>query len=141
MPACANPQLPNPITGDYPGRVKVSIVGPGRVGMALAYALAMRRGWFDELVLVGAHRIATGPAGKPWTCSHAHAFLRVPLDVRAGSFGRFGRFRGGRQSVRRCPMPEGLFRSQCLWRREMSELMRGLLPRDREGRLPSASIS
>jgi L-lactate dehydrogenase len=63
--------------------MKVTIVGPGYVGMALAYTL-MLRGAARELVLVGANRRKA--EGEALDLMHAQAFLQVPVSVRAGSF-------------------------------------------------------
>jgi L-lactate dehydrogenase len=49
--------------------------------MALAYTLALK-GVVRELVLVGSNRDRA--RGEAMDLNHAHAFLRVPLEVRAG---------------------------------------------------------
>jgi L-lactate dehydrogenase len=61
-------------------RLKVSIVGAGRVGAATAFALVVR-GLAEELVLVGRDRDAT--LGDAYDLQHASAFVR-PMDVRVG---------------------------------------------------------
>ncbi|MDB6071795.1 MAG: Lactate dehydrogenase [Verrucomicrobiales bacterium] len=61
--------------------MKVSIVGPGKVGMVLAYTLMMK-GVAREIVLIGSNR---GKAeGEALDLMHAQAFLQIPVTVRAG---------------------------------------------------------
>ncbi|WP_221031156.1 malate dehydrogenase [Actomonas aquatica] len=61
--------------------MKVSIIGPGRVGATLAYTLALK-GLASELVLVGRNRDRA--AGEALDIEHAQLFLRAPLEVRGG---------------------------------------------------------
>lgn len=61
--------------------MKISIIGPGRVGATLAYTLALK-GLASEIVLVGRNRRRA--AGEALDIEHAQLFLRAPLDVRAG---------------------------------------------------------
>ena len=61
--------------------MKVTIIGPGKVGMSLAYTL-MLKGIAREIVLVGADR--TKAEGEALDMMHAQAFLQVPVLVRAG---------------------------------------------------------
>lgn len=61
--------------------MKVTIVGPGSVGMVIAYTL-MLRGAAREIVLVGANRDKA--EGEAMDLMHAQAFLDVPVRVRAG---------------------------------------------------------
>lgn len=60
--------------------MKVSIIGTGRVGSAIAYALVIKR-LADELVLVG--RTADSGAGDAADLTHASAFSKQ-MVVRAG---------------------------------------------------------
>jgi L-lactate dehydrogenase len=61
--------------------MKVSIVGPGTVGMVLAYTLMLRH-VVREIILVGRDR--TKAEGEAMDLMHAQAFLQVPVQVRAG---------------------------------------------------------
>lgn len=61
--------------------MKVTIVGPGTVGMVLAYTL-MLRGAARDIVLVGENREKA--EGEALDLMHAQAFLQVPVRVRAG---------------------------------------------------------
>lgn len=61
--------------------MKVTIIGPGTVGMVIAYTLMMRAS-ARELVLVGADREKA--EGEAMDLMHAQAFLQVPVRVRAG---------------------------------------------------------
>lgn len=61
--------------------MKVSIVGPGTVGMVLAYTLMLRR-IAREIVLVGRNRLRA--EGEADDLMHAQAFLQMPVQVRAG---------------------------------------------------------
>ncbi len=103
--------------------MKVSIVGPGTVGMTLAYTLMLRR-VAREIVLVGRNR--TKAEGEALDLMHAQAFLQVPVTVRAGDLAAVE----GSEVVVVCasvPVPEGI-----VDRNEMArgnaELMRVLLP-------------
>lgn len=62
--------------------MKVTILGPGTVGMTLAYTL-MLRGVAREIVLVGRNR--TKAEGEATDLMHARSFLQVPVTVRAGA--------------------------------------------------------
>lgn len=59
----------------------MTIVGPGNVGMVLAYTLMLRAA-AREIVLVGSNR--TKAEGEAMDLMHAQAFLQVPVTVRAG---------------------------------------------------------
>jgi L-lactate dehydrogenase len=61
--------------------MKVSIVGIGKVGSALAFAL-VTKGLCEELVLVG--RTRSSALGDAHDLAHASAFVR-PMNVRAGT--------------------------------------------------------
>lgn len=61
--------------------MKVTIVGPGTVGMVLAYTLLLKR-VVREIVLVGRDREKA--EGEALDMMHAQAFLQVPVSVRAG---------------------------------------------------------
>lgn len=101
----------------------MSIVGPGRVGMTLAYSLVLK-GLVRELVLVGANH---GKArGEAMDLNHSQSFLRVPIEVTAGGPSDVA----GSQVIAICasvPMPEGL-----LDRNELvagnARMMRELIP-------------
>ncbi len=60
---------------------KVTILGPGAVGMVLAYTLMLRR-VAREIVLVGRDRVKA--EGEALDLMHGQAFLQVPVKVRAG---------------------------------------------------------
>ena len=65
-----------------PQKLKVSIIGMGRVGSATAFALVVR-GLAEELVLVGQ---STGAAqGDRFDLQHASAFVR-PMRIHVGSY-------------------------------------------------------
>ena len=84
--------------------MKVTIIGPGTVGMVLAYTL-MLRGAAREIVLVGANRAKA--EGEAMDLMHAQAFLQVPVSVRAGELADCA----GSEVVAVCasvPTPEGL---------------------------------
>ena len=61
--------------------MKLSIVGMGRVGQAIAFA-AVVKGIADELVLVG--RSARSATGDALDLRHASCFLH-PADIRSGA--------------------------------------------------------
>lgn len=61
--------------------MKVAILGPGAVGMVLAYTLMLRR-VAREIVLVGRDRVKA--EGEALDLMHGQAFLQVPVKVRAG---------------------------------------------------------
>ena len=61
--------------------MKISIVGPGTVGMVLAYTLMLKR-IAREIVLVGRNREKA--EGEAADLMHAQAFLQMPVEVRAG---------------------------------------------------------
>jgi L-lactate dehydrogenase len=63
-------------------RMKVSIIGPGKAGMVLAYTL-MLKGVAREIVLVGSD--VARAEGEAMDLMHAQAFLQVPVTVRAGT--------------------------------------------------------
>ena len=58
--------------------MKVSIIGPGKVGMVLAYTLMMK-GVAREIVLIGSDRAKA--EGEAMDLMHAQAFLQVPVTV------------------------------------------------------------
>lgn len=98
-------------------------MGPGRVGMTLAYTLALK-GLVRELVLVGSNREKA--RGEAMDLNHSQSFLRVPIEVTAGGPDEVA----GSQVIAiaaSVPMPEGL-----LDRNELvagnAELMRELIP-------------
>ncbi|WP_367874032.1 malate dehydrogenase [Luteolibacter sp. Populi] len=104
--------------------MKVTIVGPGNVGMVLAYTL-MLRGAAREIVLVGANR--TKAEGEAMDLMHAQAFLQVPVSVRAGDLADCA----GSEVVAMCasvPTPEGLTSRNSLAHGNVA-LMREMLPR------------
>jgi L-lactate dehydrogenase len=103
--------------------VKVTIVGPGTVGMVLAYTL-MLRGAAREIVLVGANR--TKAEGEAMDLMHAQAFLQVPVTVRAGDLADCA----GSEVVAMCasvPTPDNITDRNILAAGNV-QLMRKLLP-------------
>ncbi|GAA5484357.1 malate dehydrogenase [Haloferula sargassicola] len=103
--------------------MKVTIVGPGTVGMVLAYTLMLRR-VAREIVLVGRNR--TKAEGEALDLMHAQAFLQVPVRVRAGEI----EDAEGSEVVVICasvPTPEGITDRNVLARGNY-KLMAGLLP-------------
>ena len=68
------------MTPPYPA--KVTIVGPGKVGMSLATFL-MTSGVAREIVLVGSNHAKA--EGEAMDLMHAQAFLQIPVLTRAGS--------------------------------------------------------
>ena len=62
--------------------MKISVVGVGRVGATLAFALS-ERNFVHELVLVGRDREVT--LGHALDIAHAQSFVEVPTQVRAGT--------------------------------------------------------
>lgn len=62
--------------------MKVTIIGPGRVGMILAYTLVLR-GAAREIVLIGQDRDKA--EGEALDLMHAQAFMPIPVKVRAGA--------------------------------------------------------
>src|SRR5690606_4200883 len=67
------------------GQMKVSIVGVGKVGSTLAFAL-LSQGLVDHLVLVG--REVSHAEGEASDLRHSLAFLRHPAKVEAGDLAR-----------------------------------------------------
>lgn len=61
--------------------MKVTIIGPGTVGMVLAYTLMLRR-TAREIVLVGRNRMKA--EGEALDLTHAQAFLQAPVKISAG---------------------------------------------------------
>ncbi len=103
--------------------MKVAIVGPGHVGMVLAYTL-MLRGAAREIVLIGSNRAKA--EGEAMDLMHAQAFLQVPVSVRAGDLADCE----GSEVVAMCasvPTPEGLTSRNSLAAGNVA-LMRELLP-------------
>ncbi len=102
----------------------MTIIGPGKVGMVLAYTLVLR-GIAREVVLVGADRAKA--EGEALDLIHAQAFQQIPVKVCAGEIGDAA----GSEVVAVCasvPMPSGL-RDRNILVRGNAELMRGILPR------------
>lgn len=64
--------------------MKVSIIGPGKVGSTLAFTLSQRN-FVKDLVLVGKDREAV--LGDALDLAHAQSFVEVPTRVRAGTTG------------------------------------------------------
>lgn len=103
--------------------MKVTIVGPGTVGMVLAYTL-MLRGAAREIVLVGANRAKA--EGEATDLMHAQAFLQIPVQVRAGELADCE----GSEVVAICasvPTPQGLTSRNALAEGNV-RLMRQILP-------------
>lgn len=103
--------------------MKVAIIGPGKVGMVLAYTLMLRR-TAVEIVLVGRDRAKA--EGEAMDLMHAQAFLQTPVRVVAGEIGDLG----GSDVVAVCasvPMSEGMSDRNELVRGNAA-LMRELLP-------------
>ena len=103
--------------------MKVTIVGPGNVGMVLTYTL-MLRGAAREIVLVGANRKKA--EGEAMDLMHAQAFLQIPVTVRAGDLADCA----GSEVVAICasvPTPEGLTSRNALAEGNAA-LMREILP-------------
>jgi len=104
--------------------MKVTIIGPGKVGMVLAYTL-MLRGVAREIVLVGSNRERA--EGEALDLTHAQAFQQIPVKVRAGEIGDAA----GSEVVAVCasvPMPSGLLTRNALAQGN-ADLMKKLLPR------------
>lgn len=104
--------------------MKVTIVGPGKVGMVLAYTLVLR-GVAREVVLVGANR--TKAEGEALDLIHAQAFQQIPVKVRAGEI----EDAADSEVVAVCasvPMPPGPLCRNALAKGN-TELMKDLLPR------------
>ena len=103
--------------------MKVTIVGPGKVGMVLAYTLVLR-GVARELVLVGEDR--NKAEGEALDLNHAQAFQQIPVKVRAGDLADAA----GSEVVAICasvPTPAGLISRNELARGN-GDLMKTLLP-------------
>lgn len=62
---------------------KVTVIGPGSVGMVVAYTLMLRQ-LAKEVVLIG--RDQSKAEGEAMDLMHAQAFLNVPVKVKAGSY-------------------------------------------------------
>lgn len=104
--------------------MKVTIIGPGKVGMVLAYTL-MLRGVAREIVLVGSNREKA--EGEVLDLTHAQAFQQIPVKVSAGKIGDAA----GSEVVAVCasvPMPSGLLTRNALAQGN-ADLMKKLLPR------------
>ncbi|MGE9269306.1 MAG: malate dehydrogenase, partial [Verrucomicrobiales bacterium] len=103
--------------------MKVSIIGPGSVGMALAYTLMLHR-TATEIVLIGRNR--TKAEGEALDLSHAQSFLQAPVLVRAGDLADAE----GSEVVVVCasiPVPEGIT-DRNIMAQGNADLMRKLLP-------------
>ena len=61
--------------------MKVSVVGPGKVGSTVAFALS-QRSFIREMVLVGRNRAVT--LGDALDLAHAQSFTEVPTHIIAG---------------------------------------------------------
>ncbi len=104
--------------------MKVTIIGPGKVGMVLAYTLVLR-GVAREIVLVGSDRMKA--EGEALDLTHAQAFQQIPVKVRAGEI----EDAAGSEVVAVCasvPMPSGLLSRNALAQGN-ADLMKKLLPR------------
>lgn len=104
--------------------MKVTIIGPGKVGMVLAYTLVLR-GVAREIVLVGSDRVKA--EGEALDLTHAQAFQQIPVKVRAGGI----EDAAGSEVVAVCasvPMPSGLLSRNALAQGN-ADLMKKLLPR------------
>ena len=62
--------------------MKLSIIGPGKVGMALAFAVTLR-GFARELVLVGRDRGRL--EGEALDLLHGESFYPAPVKIHAGN--------------------------------------------------------
>lgn len=104
--------------------MKVAIVGPGRVGMILAYTLVLR-GSAREIVLIGHNRRKA--EGEALDLMHAQAFMQIPVKVRAGTL----EDAADSEVIAICasaPMPtEGVLERNSL-ARDNARLMETLLP-------------
>lgn len=104
--------------------MKVTIIGPGKVGMVLAYTLVLR-GVAREIVLAGSDRVKA--EGEALDLTHAQAFQQIPVKVRAGEI----EDAAGSEVVAVCasvPMPSGLLSRNALAQGNAG-LMKKLLPR------------
>lgn len=104
--------------------MKVTIIGPGKVGMVLAYTLVLR-GAARELVLVGSNRLKA--EGEALDLIHAQAFQAVPVKVRAGEIDDAA----GSEVVAICasvPTPSGITDRNVLAQGN-ADLMKSILPR------------
>ena len=104
--------------------MKVTIIGPGKVGMVLAYTLVLR-GVAREIVLVGSDRLKA--EGEALDLTHAQAFQQIPVKVRAGEIDDAA----GSEVVAVCAsvaMPPGLLSRNALAQGN-ADLMKKLLPR------------
>ena len=104
--------------------MKVTILGPGKVGMVLAYTLALR-GLAREILLVGADQLKA--EGEALDLNHAVAFQTIPVKVRAGGIGDAG----GSEVVAVCASVPTPTRLECrnVLAQGNADLMRRLLPR------------
>ena len=103
--------------------MKVTIVGPGKVGMILAYTLVMR-GSAREIVLVGNSRLKA--EGEALDLMHAQAFMKIPVKVRAGDL----EDAAGSEIIAICasvPMEEG-FNDRNALAQGNAEMMARMLP-------------
>ncbi len=103
--------------------MKVTIIGPGKVGMSLAYTL-MLKGIAREIVLVGANQEKA--EGEALDMMHAQAFLQVPVLVRAGAIADAA----GSEVIAICasvPTPDGLTDRNSMAQGN-AKLLRALLP-------------
>ena len=103
--------------------MKVTIVGPGKVGMILAYTLVMR-GAAREIVLIGNNRRKA--EGEALDLMHAQAFMKIPVKVWAGG----AEDAGGSEVIAICasvPMEEG-FHDRNVLAQGNAEMMARLLP-------------
>jgi L-lactate dehydrogenase len=108
----------------YLTAMKVTIIGPGKVGISLAYTLMMK-GIAREIVLVGANREKA--EGEALDLMHAQAFLQVPVLVRAGEMADAA----GSTVIAFCasvPTPNGLTDRNSM-ARDNARLLRDLLPK------------
>src|SRR5450755_3656243 len=70
-----------PRADDFPS-MKISVVGLGRVGSTLAFALSQRN-FVHEMILVDRHREAA--IGDALDLRHAQSFVEVPTRINAGT--------------------------------------------------------
>jgi L-lactate dehydrogenase len=74
--------LQQKLTAHKGSAMKISIIGIGRVGSAIAFSI-VQQGVADELVLV--NRTPRIAAGEALDLLHANAFTAKPINIRAGS--------------------------------------------------------
>lgn len=103
--------------------MKLSIIGAGRVGTTLAFAV-MQRNILRELVLVGRDRNRT--TGEALDLEHAQSFLAAPAEIHAGGIADTA----GSDVIAFCasiPMPEDIHSRMALAQGN-AKLVRELVP-------------